>query len=107
MQPRKPIYSTCEDDPDLREAISDFVIGLAEAVDILQDLHSDGTFEALATRCREHAGVAASLGYPAFAELAREIAAAADEEKAAPAEAGLHELGGLVQRIRQAHRGSA
>lgn len=107
MQPRKPIYSTHEEDPDLREPISDFVIGLAEAVDLLQDLHSEGNFKALAESCRTHAEDATRLGYPAFSGTAHDVALAADEEKAEATEEGLRELCDLALRMRQAHRGAA
>jgi len=107
MQPRKPIYSTFEDDPELRDAISDFVIRMAEVVDLLQDLHSAGDFAALALRSREQSEQATHYGYPEFAEVARVVAHAADEEKAEPAEEGLHRLAEIAQRIRLAHRGSA
>ena len=107
MQPRKPIYSTEEDDPELRDAISDFVVGLAEAVDLLQDLHSVGDFAALVRGCREHAEKAAAYGYPSFAEIASEVAKAAAEEKADAAEEGLRELAGVTYQIRLAHRGAA
>ena len=39
---REPIYSTFEEEPILRESISAFVVGLAERVDILQDVFSSG-----------------------------------------------------------------
>lgn len=107
MLPHKPIYSTRENDPDLGVEISDFVVGLAEAVDLLQDLHSAGDFQTLAAHSRGHADAAEGFGYPEFSELAREIASAADEEKAVPAEDGLRALAGIVQRIRLAHRGAA
>jgi hypothetical protein len=107
MQPQKPIYSTREDDPDLREAISDFVVGLAEVVDGLQDLHSAGDFRALAYECRQQAEHAMTFGYPLFAGLADKIALDADAEKAEATESTLHELAELVRRIRLAHRGAA
>jgi hypothetical protein len=107
MQPRKPIYSTREDDPDLREAISDFVIGLAEVVDGLQDLHSSGDFRSLARESRQQAEHAMTYGYPLFAGLADKVARGADAEKAEATEDTLRELSDLVQRIRLAHRGAA
>jgi hypothetical protein len=107
MTPQKPIYSTHEDDATLRSAISDFVVTLAESVDLLQDLHSAGDFAALARRCREHAESATEFGYPAFADLAREVASAADREKAEPAEDGLRALADVARRVRLAHRGAA
>ena len=107
MQPQKPIYSTREDDPELRDAISDFVVGLAEVVDGLQDLHSAGDFRSLAHECRQHAEHAMTFGYPLFAGLADKVAHGADAEKAEATEATLRELAALVRRIRMAHRGAA
>jgi len=107
MQPRKPIYSTYEQNEDARAAISDFVIRLAEGVDGLQDLHSAGDFAALARECGRYAEQAVAFGYPLFAELAAQVAVAAADEKAERAEESLRELADVAYRIRLAHRGAA
>ncbi len=43
----KAIYSQLEDDPELQDAINEFVVGLAERIDLLQDLHSAANFDRL------------------------------------------------------------
>lgn len=105
--PRKPIYSVHEDDPELQEPINDFVIGLAERIDLLQDLHSTGEFVRLGELCEETAVEADRLGYPLMATVARVAAEACKENKADASEEALVELTELGQRIRQAHRGAA
>lgn len=104
--PRKPIYSVHEEDADLQEAINDFVIALAERIDLLQDLHSTGDFDRLGELCREMAGDADRLGYPLMASVARVAVEACLENKADASEEALVEMTELTQRIRQAHRGA-
>lgn len=106
-QPRKPIYSVHEELPELAEAIDDFVIGLAERVDGLQDLHSLGDFPRLGERCGELALEADRLGYPELAQVARGTVAACRDLKADASEDALRQMTDLTQRIRQAHRGAA
>ena len=105
--PRKPIFSALEDDPDLREPINEFVISLAEQIDLLQDLHASGDFARLGEVCSELAASADRLGYPLLATVARVALDACNENKAETSEDALVEMTGLSQRIRQAHRGAA
>lgn len=107
MQKRKPIYSTREEDPKLHEAISDFVIGLAELVDTLQDLHSGSDFGTLARRSNAVSAQASDLGYPIFAEAARLVVRSCEANEPETAEQGLLEMSELARRIREAHRGAA
>ncbi len=107
MQKRKPIYSTREADPEIHGEIDDFVIGLAELVDTLQDLHSGTHFETLARRSRDLSEQANKLGYPMFAEVAQLVVHACDADEPETAERGLLEMTDLARRIREAHRGAA
>ena len=107
MQKRKPIYSIREEDPEIRGEISDFVIGLAELVDTLQDLHSGTDFETLARRSRDLSKQANELGYPMFAEAAGLVVQACEADEPETAEQGLLEMTDLARRIRDAHRGAA
>ena len=66
----KPIYSVHDEDAALREPINDFVIGLAERVDRLQDLHSLADLSRLAELCGDLADEAGRLGYPLLASVA-------------------------------------
>ncbi len=104
---RKPIYSVHEEDPELQEPINDFVVGLAERIDGLQDLHSLADFTRLGELCSELAGEAQRLGYPLLASAARHASEAARDGKAEASEEALVEITDLTQRIRQAHRGAA
>jgi hypothetical protein len=102
-----PILSTHADDPELRDAIDQFVIGLAERVDAVQDAlcASDlGLLEGSSRLLGEDAG---RLGYEALAVAARGTAAASAEGKADLAEDGVVEITQLAQRIRLGHRGAA
>jgi hypothetical protein len=107
MSSRKPIYSVHEEDLELQESIHDFVVGLAERVDGLQDLHSLADFDRLAELCQELERDAARLGYPLLASVAASAAGACLEGKAEVSEGALREMTELTQRIRQAHRGAA
>lgn len=103
----KPIYSILEDEVELHEAVSDFVLALAERVDRLQDLHSTADFGQLAEQCGEIGDDAEQLGYPLLASLSRAAASVCRESNAPASEEALIELTALAQRIRQAHRGAA
>ena len=107
MQRRKPIYSIREDEPELEEPINEFVIGLAERIDSLQDLHSLADFARLAELCQELAEEAERLGYPMLANVARQALQACEDRKTDASEEALLEMTDLTQRIRQAHRGAA
>lgn len=107
MQQRKPIYSVHEDDPQLHEPISEFVVSLAERIDGLQDLHSLADFACLSEHCRALAEEATRLGYPPLAAVAEAAAEACADHKAEASEEALMEMTDLCQRIRQAHRGAA
>jgi len=103
----KPIYSIHEDDLELQEEVNAFVVGLAERVDLLQDLHSAGDLEQLAERCGGVGEEADRLGYPLLASASRAVMDACLEEKANACQDALLEITELTQRIRRAHRGAA
>jgi hypothetical protein len=105
--PTKPIFSRLEDDPDLQDAINQFVVTLAERIDLLQDVHSAGDFGRLGDLCSEIADDAERLGYPILGSVARMAVDACLESKAEASEEGLVEMNELTQRIREAHRGAA
>jgi hypothetical protein len=107
MERRKPIYSVHEDKPELQEPINEFVIGLAERIDGLQDLHSLADFDRLGEQCRELAAEAERLGYPVLASVASSALEACRDRKGEVSEEALVEMTDLAQRIRQAHRGAA
>ncbi len=107
MQKRKPIYSTREEEPEMHQEISGFVVRLAERIDTLQDLHSGADFDTLAQRSRSLSEQADELGYPMFAEAARLVVRACAADEPETAEQGLLEMAELARRIREAHRGAS
>ena len=107
MQKQKPIYSTLEEQSEMHEEISDFVVGLAELVDTLQDLHSGEDFGTLVQRSRVLSEQANQLGYPMFAEAAQGVVRSCEADEPESAEQGLLEMSELARRIREAHRGAA
>jgi hypothetical protein len=105
--PPKPIYSSREDDPELREPINEFVISLAERVDRLQDAEVTGNLAELSRLSDELCKVAERLGYGPLVDVAREVGGAAKDEKPDAALDALEKLTDVSQRIRLGHRGSA
>lgn len=103
----KPIYSILEDEVELHEEVSDFVLALAERVDLLQDLHAMTDFGQLGDLCGEMGDDAERLGYPLLASISRATASACRDSQAEASQEALIEMTALAQRIRQAHRGAA
>ena len=91
----------------MQEEVNSFVIGLAERVDLLQDMHSGGDLGQLAGLCGGVGREAERLGYPLLAAVARAAGEACLECKADACQDALLEITELTQRIRQAHRGAA
>ncbi len=102
----RPLYSARAEDPALSDAIDRFVLGLAEAVDHLQDAHGAGDYTGLERLGRELAGEADSLGYAPLARLAQAVASSAAQEKHEEARSVLVELTEIAQRVRMGHRGA-
>ena len=96
-----------ERDINVQDAINEFVIGLAERIDLLQDLHSAANFDRLGKLCGETAEDAERFGYPLLASVARVAVDACLESKAEASEEALVEMTELTQRVRLAHRGAA
>ena len=101
-----PIFSSREDDPELREALDAFIVALAERVDSLQDAESGEDWDALAPQINTRAEEALDLGFAPLAAVAREVHRACVEHKAEAVQAGLVELTEISRRIRLGHRGA-
>lgn len=101
-----PIYSTLEEVPDHRDAIDEFVIGLAERVDVLQDVECEHDLGRLGGLSRELADLSRSLGYPPLADAAEKVCRACEEDKPDEAEQALVEVTALSQQVRLGHRGA-
>jgi len=106
-EPKKPIYSMHENDPDLMDEISEFVVDLAEWVDALQDAESGDEFEQLGQLALQLSEKAAHHGYPGLMASADTLYACCLEEKRDAAQEALFELTDLSVRIRLGHRGAA
>ena len=108
MDPKyAPIYSAREDDPELYDQLCDFVIGLAEEIDRLQDAEADGALERLGELCRDLEPRARTYGYGMLAEVALQVSESCLEQKPESAQAALVELTEIGQRIRRGHRGAS
>ena len=104
---RRPTYSTLSNSPDLEESIHEFVVSLAEQVDMLQDDETSSDFEALEERASVLSTLADSMGYPEFARAALKVSAACSEEFTDTVQKGLLELTDLARSIRLGHRGAS
>ncbi len=108
MSERKTaIRSFLEDDPELADDISSFVVKLAEEVDGLQDAEATAQWEPLRDFALNLARDAERCGFPGLSQIARGVARAAEDGKPEDARAGLVELTDMAQRIRLGHRGAA
>lgn len=102
-----PIYSSRADDPELRDEIDEFVIKLAEQIDLVQDALCASDFDLLRGRASALSQASLRLGFPRLAEAARATASAAEDGKRDQAENRVIEITQLGQRIRMGHRGAA
>ena len=103
----KPIYSTRGDDADFDDAIGEFVAGLGERVDALQDAEAADDREAVRRLAADFASEAEAVGYPAIAAAAREVGLACEEEPSEALRKQIVDLTTLAQRVRRGHRSSA
>ena len=104
---KSAIRSFREDDPDLIDEISQFVVRLAEKVDDLQDAEASGAWDQLHEKATALAEDADRFGYPGFAQIAGSVAQAGQADKHEEAQTGLVELTDMAQRVRLGHRGAA
>ena len=82
MKPSLPIYSRHDDCVELRDAIEQFIVGLGERIDELQDLQLQGQLPQLADRSDDLAADGRRLGYPQIDGMARQIAESARQDNA-------------------------
>jgi len=101
-----PIYSTRDEDPEIREALEDFVVHLAERVDLLQDAESAGDLPQLRALADLLAEDAQEYGFAALSELATLVSRCCEEDKPENARTVLGEATEIARRIRLGHRGA-
>jgi hypothetical protein len=101
-----PLYSRLIDDPNAGDAIDEFVVGVAERVDHLQDADSRGDFAELGRLASDLSRDARGAGFDLLADVARIVGAACLEGSKKPAHDGVVALTDLACRIRLGHRGA-
>jgi hypothetical protein len=101
-----PLYSRLIDDPSSWDAIDEFVVGVAERVDHLQDADSRGDFVELDRLASELARDAREAGFDLLADVARAVQAACRDGSKKPAHDGVVAVTDLACRIRLGHRGA-
>lgn len=102
----KPIFSSRADDLERRDAIDQFVVGLAERVDQLQDADAAGRLAELANFAQSLGLEAAANGFEPLANCAESVHQSAREGRERDAHELLIELSHLAQRVRRGHRGA-
>jgi hypothetical protein len=101
-----PLYSKLIDDPNSGDAIDEFVVGVAERVDHLQDADSRGDFAELGRLARELARDAREVGFDLLADVAQVVQSACVDGSKKPAHDGVVAVTDLACRIRLGHRGA-
>lgn len=102
----KPIYSSRVDDVEFREAIDEFVVGLAERIDQLQDAEARRDLKLLAELCRPLIDAAPQLGFEPLSRCAEAVAGACRAQDPSGALRYLVDLTQIARRIRLGHRGA-
>lgn len=100
------IYSTLDGEPELQEPIEQFMVALAERVDLLQDAQLLGDLVTLGKLCGELRDDAQRFGYPQLADLANALLEACREDRHEPTLGLLLELTEIGRAIRRGHRGA-
>jgi len=101
-----PLFSTRAEEPSLVEAIEDFVVGVAERVDHLQDAEGEGDLRRVARLARELATEADAVGYELLGQVARGVCMAAQAEKSEEVRDLLLALTATTHRVRLGHPGA-
>jgi hypothetical protein len=100
------IYSERAGDPDLEEALDQFVLGLAERIDRLQDAESAGDLEGLAKLAADLVRDAQALGYPQLASAGLGVVEVARQGDKARVLGGVLAITEIGYRVRLGHRGA-
>jgi hypothetical protein len=103
---RKPIFSSRADDPEISELIDEFMVGLAEEVDRLQDAEANGSLEELGDLTSALASKAEGLGFGVLAAAAADLQGCCQINQLEEARDAVIELTDIAKRIRMGHRGA-
>jgi hypothetical protein len=98
--------SSLHEDPACAEVIDDFVIGVSERVDHLQDADSKGDLRELGGLAAQLALDARTAGFDSLADLAAAVDRACAQGAAKPAHDGVVAVTEVARRIRLGHRGA-
>lgn len=102
-----PIYSSIGDEVEQQKDVDGFVIGLAEAMDRIQDAQATSDLDEVASRCLRLAKQARNHGYDTLADLADAALRASEEDKPQVVHAHLRLMTQISYRVRLGHRGAA
>ena len=101
-----PIFSSREEESELREALDAFIVELAERVDLLQDAESASDWSEVQRLSGDLAREASRLGFTPLAAAALAVVRACAEDKADAAQTALVEVTGVARRVRLGYRGA-
>jgi hypothetical protein len=108
-----PILSAMAGEPEVRERLEAFVLGLGERVDQLQDLESARAWKTLGAEARRLGEEALALGFAPLGDAGSAVeyaCALAQERHASRADPAIHEalvaLTDVARRVRLGHRGA-
>jgi len=103
---RKPILSSRSDEPAAAEEIEDFIVGLAERVDGLQDAEFKGDLEELADMAHTLGTTAHELGFDLLAGSASDLERCCLTDSLEQVRETLIDLTEIAKRVRMGHRGA-
>lgn len=103
---RNPIYSSRADDPEFVESIEEFIIGLAERVDALQDAEFKGDYTQLESLSLDLARRADELGFGSLAASAGALEGCCGARDPEELREVLLDLTEIAKRVRMGHRGA-
>ncbi len=106
-EPRVPILSTREIDPEATRVIDAFVIQLAEEIDRLQDAQVEDDLACVSELAHGLARRADEAGYAPLVKVCGTLIRACTDQKPEDAEAALVEMTEISLCIRLGHRGAA
>ncbi|MDJ0789146.1 MAG: hypothetical protein QNK05_20255 [Myxococcota bacterium] len=105
--PTVPLVSTRAEEADLEEAIDEFVVGLGERVDALQDAEAGGDLEDLSKRAFDLVERSRTLGYGPMCDAAQELLRACESPPGDAVHKAVADITEIAKRIRRGHRTAA
>jgi HPt (histidine-containing phosphotransfer) domain-containing protein len=103
---RKPILSSRSNDPAAAEQIEDFIVGLAERVDGLQDAEFKGDLNEVAIAAHALGAAARELGFDLLAGSASDLERCCRSDSREQVRETLTDLTEIAKRVRMGHRGA-